>query len=160
MTSVRLTDGRVLHLPGAPHVVDSHSRIQAPAEADLAALAPLIPVDDLLLFTGRLVTGARKRRRQERYAEVNAARLKLARLCIDRALAECQAAQAMPLLREDALRVAAYPDGRHEVQTVAGEALAVCATNAEAWGWIDRHTSSGREDTDRHYRIRNSERFS
>ena len=73
MTSVRLTDGRVLHLPGAPHVVDSHSRIQAPAEADLAALAPLIPADDLLLFTGRLVTGARKRRRQERYAEVNAA---------------------------------------------------------------------------------------
>lgn len=160
MTSVRLTDGRVLHLPGAPHVVDSHSRIQAPAEADLAALAPLIPADDLLLFTGRLVTGARKRRRQERYAEVNAARLKLARLCIDRALAECQAAQAMPLLREDALRVAARPDGRHEVQTVAGEVLAVCATNAEAWGWIDRHTSSGREDTDRHYRIRNSERFS
>jgi len=107
-----------------------------------------------------MVAGARKRRRQERYAEVNTARLKLARLCIDRDLAECPAAQALPLLREDALRVAAYPDGRHEVQTVAGDVLAVCAINAAAWGWIDRHTSSGREDTDRHYRIRNSEQFS
>lgn len=160
MSSVRLIDGQVLHLPGMPFVTDSHSVILAPAEDDLAALVPLIPAAELLLFTGRLVTGARKRRRQARYAEVNAARLKLARLCIDRALAECQAAQALPLLREDALRVAARPDGRHEVQTVAGEALAVCATNAEAWGWIDRYTSSGRGDTDRHYRIRNSERFS
>lgn len=160
MTSVRLTDGRVLHLPGAPHIRDSHGVISAPADAELAALVPLIPPAELLLFTGRLVTGARKRRRQERYAEMNAAKLKLARLCIDQALAECQPAQAMPLLREDALRVAAYPDGRHEVQTVAGEALAVCATNAEAWAWIDRHTSSEREDADRHYRIRNSERFS
>lgn len=47
---------------------------------------PLIPADEILLFVGRLVTGARKRRNQPRYAEVNAARLKLARLCIECAL--------------------------------------------------------------------------
>jgi len=160
MTSVRLTDGRVLHLPGAPHVRDSHGVLSAPADAELAALVPLIPPAELLLFTGRLVTGARKRRRQERYAEMNAARLKLARLCIDQALAEWQAAQEPPPMREDALRVAARPDGRHEVKTVAGEVLAVCATNAEAWGWIDRRSNEGRRDSDQHYRIRNSERFS
>ncbi len=93
MSSVRLTDGRVLHIPGAPFVLDSHSIIMAPADDALADLVPLIPTDELLLFTGRLVTGARKRRRQPRYAEVNAARLKLARLCIDHALAEWTAVQ-------------------------------------------------------------------
>lgn len=86
MSSVRLTDGRVLHIPGAPFILDSHSVIMAPADDALADLVPLIPAEDLLLFTGRLVTGARKRRRQARYAEVNAARLRLAQLCIDRAL--------------------------------------------------------------------------
>lgn len=85
MSSVRLTDGRMLHLPGAPFVLDSHSVITAPADNLLADLVPLIPADEILLFAGRLVTGARKRRVQPRYAEVNAARLKLARLCIDRA---------------------------------------------------------------------------
>lgn len=96
MSSVRLIDGQVLHLPGMPFLTDSHSVILAPAEDDLAALVPLIPVAELLLFTGRLVTGARKRRRQARYAEVNVARLKLARLCIDQALADWQAVQELP----------------------------------------------------------------
>lgn len=94
MSSVRLTDGRVLHIPGVPFALDSHSVIIAPADDALAELVPLIPADDLLLFTGRLVTGARKRRRQPHYAEVNAARLKLARLCIDRALTDWQEVQA------------------------------------------------------------------
>lgn len=87
MSSVRLTDGRVLHVPGAPFVLDSHSVIMAPADDALAELVPLIPADEILLFVGRLVSGARKRRKQPRYAEVNAARLRLARICIDRALA-------------------------------------------------------------------------
>lgn len=94
MSSVRLTDGRVLHIPGSPFVVDSHSVIMAPADDALADLVPLIAADDLLLFTGRLVAGARKRCRQPRYAEVNAARLRLARLCIDRALSYWQEVQA------------------------------------------------------------------
>lgn len=94
MSSVRLTDGRVLHLPSAPFVLNRHSIIMAPADAALAELVPLIPADDLLLFTGKLVTGARKRRRQPRYVQVNAARLELARLCIARALTDWQEMQA------------------------------------------------------------------
>lgn len=94
MSSVRLSDGRMLHLPGAPFVLDSHSVISAPADHALADLVPLIPPEELLLFAGRLVTGARKRRGQSRYAEVNAARLMLARRCIDRALLEWDAVQA------------------------------------------------------------------
>lgn len=93
MSSVRLTDGRVLHIPGAPFVLDSRSVILAPAD-DALDLVPLIPADDLLLFTGRLVTGARKRRLQPRYADVNAARLKQAQLCIDRALKDWPEVQA------------------------------------------------------------------
>jgi len=88
MTSIRLIDGRVLHLPGAPFLTDSSSVIMPPADAELAAPVLLIPADDLLLFTGRLVTGTRKRQRQARYAMVNTARLRLARLCIERALGE------------------------------------------------------------------------
>lgn len=86
MSSVRLTNGVVLHLPGAPHIKDSTGAILPPDDAGLAAVVPLIPLDDLLLFTGRLVAGARKRRRQPRWADMNAARLKMARECIDRAL--------------------------------------------------------------------------
>ena len=88
MTTTTLLDGRVLHLPGAPFILDATSLIMAPADADLVALVPLIRPDELLLFTKRLVDGAHKRRRQDRYAAVNRARLHLARLCIDRALVE------------------------------------------------------------------------
>ncbi|PZO63216.1 MAG: hypothetical protein DI498_13830 [Paracoccus denitrificans] len=96
MISVRLTDGRVLHIPGGPFARDSHSVIMAPADDTLADLVPLIPTEELLLFTGRLVTGARKRRRQPRYAEVNAVRLRLARLCIDQALEAWGEVQVAP----------------------------------------------------------------
>ncbi len=95
MSSVRLTDGRVLHIPGTPFILDSTSVISAPADGVLADLVPLIAKEELLLFTARLVTGVRKRRRQPRYAEVNAARLKLAQLCIERALNDWPAIQAL-----------------------------------------------------------------
>lgn len=58
------------------------------------------------------------------------------------------------------LRVCARPDGKHEVQTVAGEVLAVCDSNAQAWRWIDRHSTGGQKDEDRQARIRKSDRFS
>lgn len=93
MSSVRLTNGTVLHLPGAPFILDSTSVILAPSDEELAALVPLIPEDDLLLFAGRLVRGARKRRRQPRWAVVNAARLNLARGCLDHALTNWQSLQ-------------------------------------------------------------------
>lgn len=63
-------------------------------------------------------------------------------------------------MHEEALRVIARPDGKHEVQTLAGKVLTVCDSNAQAWRWIDHHTPEGQADTDRHYRIRESDRFS
>ncbi|PZO63217.1 MAG: hypothetical protein DI498_13835 [Paracoccus denitrificans] len=63
-------------------------------------------------------------------------------------------------MREDGLRVVARLDGKHEVQTVAGEVLAVCDSNAQAWRWIDRHSIGGQKDEDRQLRIRQSDRFS
>ncbi len=88
MTSTTLRDGRVLRIPGTPFITDAVSVIMAPADDDLAALAPLVRIEDLAPFTSRLLRGVQKRRFQERYAEVNRARLELARLCIDRMLAQ------------------------------------------------------------------------
>lgn len=88
MSSVRLKDGRVLHMPGAPFIVDATRVIIPPATGDLAAFVPLIRDDQLLLFAKRLVDGARKRRFCERHRALNRAKLELARMCIDRALAE------------------------------------------------------------------------
>lgn len=93
MSYAKLTDGRVLHFPGPNAIVDSISAISAPADDALADLVPLIRDDDLLLFTKRLIDGARKRRRQPRYADVNVARLRLAQLCIERALENWPAIQ-------------------------------------------------------------------
>ena len=93
MTSVKLTDGSVMHLPGMPFITDSTSTIEAPSDEEMASVVPLIPHDELLLFTVRIVRGARKRRRQARWAKVNAARLRMARMCIDQALSNWQAVQ-------------------------------------------------------------------
>ena len=63
-------------------------------------------------------------------------------------------------MREMTLRVVSRPDGKHEVQTVAGDVLAVCDSNAQAWRWIDRHSTEGQEADNRQLRIRQSDRFS
>ncbi len=62
-------------------------------------------------------------------------------------------------MNEAGLRVVAREDGQHELQTLTGEVLAVCATNAEAWRWIDRRSVEGQDDAERHRRIRQSGRF-
>lgn len=62
-------------------------------------------------------------------------------------------------MHEAALRVVSRDDGQHEVRTAGGDLLAVCATNAEAWAWIDRHSAEGQADTDRHRRVQRSEPF-
>lgn len=62
-------------------------------------------------------------------------------------------------MHEMLLRVVARPDGKHEVQTVTGDVLAVCDSNAQAWRWIDRHSIGGQKDEDRHLRIRQSGPF-
>lgn len=63
-------------------------------------------------------------------------------------------------MNEAGLRVVAREDGKQEVQTLAGEVLAVCASNAEAWRWIDRNAREGQADDERRLRIRQSGRFS
>ena len=90
MSSVPLTDGRMLHLPARPLVIDGSGTIQltAEAETEFARLVPLIERDGLLLFARRLVSNARKRRHAARYSQVNLCRLRIARMRIDRALAD------------------------------------------------------------------------
>lgn len=90
MTTTKLIDGRVIHIPGAPFILDSTSVIEAPTDDELAQIVPLVEAGELLLFTKRLVDGARKRRRQPRYHLVNRARLVLAGM-IERALRETPA---------------------------------------------------------------------
>jgi hypothetical protein len=86
MSSVRLTDNTVLHFPGAPFFRNVTAVVVTPANDDLRQLVSKIPDGELLLFARRLVSGARKRRRDPRWSAVNEARLRMARLCIDRAL--------------------------------------------------------------------------
>lgn len=56
---------------------------------ELAAFAAQIAPEQLLPFVRRLINGTSKRKRQARWAAVNRQRLEIARMCLDRALAEC-----------------------------------------------------------------------
>ncbi len=86
MTATNLTDGRVFHLPAMPFAIDADA-IVAPDDAELADYVPLIPAENLLPLARRLMNAARKRQQQPRWRDVNRARLALARMCLDRALA-------------------------------------------------------------------------
>lgn len=68
--------------------LDPAGLIQPPPFVDLAAIAAAVHPDELLLFSRRLVDRARKRRREPRYQILNRRRLELARLCLDRIIAE------------------------------------------------------------------------
>ncbi len=64
-------------------------------------------------------------------------------------------------MKKDDLRVIADDSGCYQVVNGGGEIVASGFTsNADAWRWIDRNTQAGREDRDRHYRIRQSGSFS
>lgn len=76
------------HPPGPPFALDHQSVIMAQEDDALAGLVPLIPADKLMPLTGVMVLGARKRWSSRAYAEASAARLKLARLRIDRTLSD------------------------------------------------------------------------
>lgn len=75
-------------IPLAPFALGHHSVIMVQEDGALAGLLPLIPADKLMLLTGVMVLGARKRWSSRAYAEASAARLKLARLRIDRTLSD------------------------------------------------------------------------
>ncbi|CAH1658547.1 hypothetical protein [Chelatococcus asaccharovorans] len=88
MTAVRLTDGSILHVPGDGQIRDSVGMIAAPTDPEIDWIATLVARRELMLFSRRLIDGARRRRGDPRYYKLNVARLRLARRCLDRALAE------------------------------------------------------------------------
>ena len=64
------------------------------------------------------------------------------------------------LIREIDL-IVMQADGKWQVmEKWTDRVLTVCDSNSAAWQWIDRNSGAGQTDYDRHYRIRNSERFS
>lgn len=87
MTTTSTKTGDPLHFPGSL-ILDATSVIAPPAPDELARIAEEVAADGLMLFTKRLVDGARKRRFDARWRLVNRSRLELARLCIERALVE------------------------------------------------------------------------
>ena len=87
MTTTRARSGEPLHFP-SPFIVDDDGHLVPPSDHDLAAFAAEIAPKGLPLFVRGLGMGARRRRYQPRWSAMNRARLQLARLCIDRMLAE------------------------------------------------------------------------
>ena len=67
---------------------DEASVIMARPSDELVAFAEQVAPAQLLPFVRRLINVTRKRRRQVRWSAVNRQRMELARLCIDRVLAE------------------------------------------------------------------------
>lgn len=88
MTTTSSRDRRPMHFPPPGIVVDSASTIVAPTPTDLARFAADVAPKALPEFVSGLMKSARRRRYQPRWSAVNRARLELARLCIDRMLAE------------------------------------------------------------------------
>ena len=88
MTATVLIDGSVARIPRSPLVISDAGVIEAPSRDELVSLVPMIRSNDLLPFVKRLLGGCKKRRLNGRWHAVNQSRLELARLCIDRALAE------------------------------------------------------------------------
>ena len=87
MTQALTAAGEPLYFP-ASLGPDPQGVIPAPTAEEMASVVEAISPDGLLLFLKRVVDGARKRRFNERWSEVNRSRLQLAKLLIDRALAE------------------------------------------------------------------------
>lgn len=84
MTQTMSAAGRPLFFP-ASYAVGDDGAIVPPAPDEISRIVDAIATDELLLFTKRLISTAKKRRRADRYVHVNRARLALARLCIERA---------------------------------------------------------------------------
>lgn len=85
MTCAISHSGKPLHFPHALLPNDQGVLMPAPSER-LAEIAAEVRDDDLLLFSRRLIDGARKRRREPRYALLSRQRLELAVMVLQRAL--------------------------------------------------------------------------
>jgi hypothetical protein len=88
MTATVLIDGSIFRIPETPFVLNDAGEITAPSRDELVRVVPLIKRHDLLHLVRRLMGACYKRRLNSRWRAVNQSRLELARLCIDRALAE------------------------------------------------------------------------
>ena len=87
MTQTLDTAGRPLFFPVTLDTDDAGVILARPIE-ELAAFVERVAPEQLFPFMRRLVNGASKRRRDERWSAVNRRRLQILRLCVDRMLAE------------------------------------------------------------------------
>ena len=85
MTTTISTTGRAIHFPG-PLVIGPDGVLEAPPRERLAEIAEAVDPNLLLVFSTRLLRGARRKRFKANRASLNRAYLDLARMCIDRAL--------------------------------------------------------------------------
>lgn len=90
MTSTVSVTGAPIHFPRIENS-NPDEPISAVDPAELEAIAQAVAPRELLLFVRRLIDGSRKKARSPRWAAVNAQRLVLARLCIERALGALEA---------------------------------------------------------------------
>lgn len=81
------TFGRPLFFPSSLATDEAGVIVPRPID-ELAAFAAGIAPDQLLPFLRRLVNSTSHRKRQARWAAVNRLRMEIARLCIDRVMAE------------------------------------------------------------------------
>ena len=89
MTTTLSAERRPIHFPG-PLVLGPDGILAAPPRHRLEEIATAVDHDALLIFASRLVKGASRRRFKPARVELNRCYLELARLCIDRALADCR----------------------------------------------------------------------
>lgn len=89
MTSARSLDGKGygVHFPPSLATDDRGVIVPVPTTA-LPEIAAKVDPTDLLYFAQRLLKGAHRRRHQLRWSAINAQRLELARLCINRAASD------------------------------------------------------------------------
>jgi hypothetical protein len=85
MTTTLSATHRAIHFPG-PLNIGPDGVLVAPPRERLVEIAEAVDPNLLLVFSSRLIKGARRRRFKASRAALNRAYLELARLCIDRTL--------------------------------------------------------------------------
>jgi len=87
MTSAIAVDGSTIHFPRLTGE-DPAGPVPPVSAAELEAIARAVAPGEVMAFAQRLIAVARKRAGQPRWAAINEQRLKLAQMCLSRALAE------------------------------------------------------------------------
>jgi hypothetical protein len=99
MTTTKTAAGRPLHFPATIEPVDASGVIVPPPPEALPEVAQAVAPGELLLFAQRLVRSARKKRHHPRWGAVNASKIALAGMCLDRVLADDAGKAMRPALR-------------------------------------------------------------